>query len=76
MAGNGHASQLWKGDAPFVAMTRRLLETPFFIAQGSDLPATAPSFRGAVFVCVLCIPKRVVESVYEERLPMIEEIRP
>jgi hypothetical protein len=49
MAGNGHASQLWKGDAPFVAMARRLLETPFFVAQGSDLPATALSFRGAVF---------------------------
>jgi energy-coupling factor transporter ATP-binding protein EcfA2 len=33
MAGNGHASQLWKGDAPFVAMMRRLLETPFLLLK-------------------------------------------
>jgi hypothetical protein len=52
MAGNGHASQLWKGDAPFAAMILRLKEMLFFVAQGLDPLATAPSFRGAVFLCL------------------------
>ena len=76
MAGNGHASHLWKGDAPFVVMLRRLLETSSFFCLKGQTSLLRRLLSEASFLFAHLHPQRVAESARRDRLPMTKEIHP